>query len=123
MSNATLPADAAFTVFYCELQTWGAHRCKSKVVASNEDDESSNENEVLDANERATRQYSTVIGNLRMATKYLFHVKWQAKAVGERRTGGRADLGDNELGINGNFQGQTIIIPTKGCKCKQFNHV
>lgn len=21
-----------FTVFYCELQTWGPHRCKSKIV-------------------------------------------------------------------------------------------
>lgn len=70
---------------------------------------------MFDANERASRQYSTVIGNLRMATKYLFHVKSQAKAA-ERRTGGRADLGYNELGANGIFQGQTIIIPTKGCE-------
>lgn len=22
----------AYTVYYCELQTWGAHRCKSKVL-------------------------------------------------------------------------------------------
>lgn len=27
-----------FTVFYCELQTWGPHRCKSKILEENEID-------------------------------------------------------------------------------------
>lgn len=26
----------SFTVYYCELQTWGAHRCKSKVLEDRE---------------------------------------------------------------------------------------
>lgn len=50
-----------------------------------------------------------------MATKYLFHVKLQGKP-GEQKASGRADLSDNEIGQNGVFQGETIVIPTKGCK-------
>lgn len=56
-----------------------------------------------------------------MATKYSFHVKQQQKP-GEQKVTGRADLGENELGPNGVFQGQTIIIPTKGCKKLLFNY-
>lgn len=70
---------------------------------------------MLDEAERQSRQYSTVIGNLRMSTKYLFHVKLQGKP-GEQKASGRADLNDNEIGPNGIFQGETIVIPTKGCK-------
>lgn len=62
-----------------------------------------------------------IIKNLRMATKYSFHVKQQQKP-GEQKVTGRADLGENELGPNGVFQGQTIIIPTKGCKKLLFNY-
>lgn len=54
-----------------------------------------------------------IIDNLRMATKYSFHVRAQNK---DQKISGRADLGENELGPNGKFQGQTIVIPTKGCK-------
>lgn len=32
-----LEANRAFTVYYCELQTWGAHRCKSKVLEDTEE--------------------------------------------------------------------------------------
>lgn len=57
-----------------------------------------------------------VIDNLRMSTKYSFHVKPRSIKSGEKRIiSGRADLGENELGPNGVFQGQTIVIPTKGC--------
>lgn len=66
-----------------------------------------------------TRHYSTTIDKLRMATKYLFHVKLQTRDAAptelKRRTSGRADLGINELGANGAFLGQSIVIPTKGC--------
>lgn len=29
----------AFTVFYCELQSWGLHRCKSKNLEDNDVDD------------------------------------------------------------------------------------
>lgn len=29
-----------FSVFYCELQSWGPHRCKSKTLKENEIDDS-----------------------------------------------------------------------------------
>lgn len=102
-------AAPAFTVYYCEMQPWGAHRCKSKAVADNRVDD--------DAEDDArTRQYATTVGKLRMATKYMFHVKLQATTGSERKASGRADLGINEIGANGVFLGQSIVIPTKGCK-------
>lgn len=95
----------AFTVFYCEMQAWGAHRCKSKILQDNEIDGS-----------RQKRQYSMVIDNLRMATKYTFHVKEQ-KAPESRGPSARADFSDeNSLDDQASIRGQTIIIPTKGCK-------
>lgn len=33
-----------------------------------------------------------------------------------RGASGRADLGINEIGPNGVFLGQSIVIPTKGCE-------
>lgn len=62
-----------------------------------------------------------VIDNLRMATKYSFHVKSQNKKRGTQKISGRADLGINELGTNGIFQGQSIIVPTKGCMQFLYN--
>lgn len=112
-NNITVSDGRSFTVYYCELQTWGAHRCKSKIVE---------DNEILDEFERQSRQYSTVIGNLRMATKYLFHVKLHGKP-GEQKASGRADLSDNEIEQNGVFQGETIVIPTKGCKSFQHKNI
>lgn len=44
-------------------------------------------------------------------------MKQQSKP-GEQKVSGRADLGDNDIGPNGVFQGQTIVIPTKGCMCE-----
>lgn len=66
--------------------------------------------------------YAATVGKLRMATKYLFHVKQSTTASAtaaetRRRASGRADLGVNELGPNGIFLGQSIVIPTKGCMC------
>lgn len=53
------------------------------------------------------------IGNLRMATKYSFHVKPYIKKT-EQKSRGR--FGDKEIQTNSIEHGQTIIIPTKGCK-------
>uniref|UniRef100_A0A182PMB8 ZP domain-containing protein n=1 Tax=Anopheles epiroticus TaxID=199890 RepID=A0A182PMB8_9DIPT len=95
----------AFNVFYCELQNWGPHRCRSKIVK----DESGDSGK--------SKQYSLLVKNLRMATKYSFHVKPQTKKS-DQRASGRADEGEQEeqtgATTGGLNQGQTIIIPTKG---------
>lgn len=36
-----LEPNRSFTVYYCELQTWGAHRCKSKILEDRESREGS----------------------------------------------------------------------------------
>lgn len=56
-------------------------------------------------------QYSMEIGNLRMATKYSFHVKPYVKKTEQKSR----SVGDKEIETNSIEQGQTIIIPTKGC--------
>ncbi|XP_037903073.1 uncharacterized protein LOC119646633 [Hermetia illucens] len=91
-----------FTIFYCELQSFGPHRCRSKVVDNNE----------LIQGEK-TKQFSTQIDNLRMATKYSFHIKPQLKHK-LQKISGRADSRDNEVEPESMFSGQTIVIPTKG---------
>uniref|UniRef100_A0A1S4GWI0 Uncharacterized protein n=1 Tax=Anopheles gambiae TaxID=7165 RepID=A0A1S4GWI0_ANOGA len=100
-------APRSFNVFYCELQNWGPHRCRSKIV-KDESGDSGN-----------SKQYSLLVKNLRMATKYSFHVKPQTKKS-DQRASGRADEGGEQEEQNasstaaGHNQGQTIIIPTKG---------
>ncbi|XP_063702790.1 uncharacterized protein LOC134832629 [Culicoides brevitarsis] len=91
----------SFTVYYCELQTWGAHRCKSKVLEDTEEREGN------------TKQYSMMIDHLRMATKYSFHVKASGQNQ-DQKPSARADLNGNILKDDSEIQGQTIIIPTKG---------
>lgn len=48
-SNAPAPA---FTVYYCEMQSWGAHRCKSQAVNT----AAAESNEVDDDDEDAMAQ-------------------------------------------------------------------
>uniref|UniRef100_A0A1B0GIW5 Putative conserved plasma membrane protein n=1 Tax=Lutzomyia longipalpis TaxID=7200 RepID=A0A1B0GIW5_LUTLO len=92
----------AFTVFYCEMQTWGPHRCKSKLFQ---------DNEIASARQR--RQFSMVIDNLRMATKYTFHVREKTNEV--RGPSPRADFSEeNMLDSEAALSEQTVIIPTKG---------
>ncbi|XP_050076787.1 uncharacterized protein LOC126563961 isoform X1 [Anopheles maculipalpis] len=101
---STVRGPRSFNVFYCELQNWGPHRCRSKIVT----DESGDSGK--------SKQYSLLVKNLRMATKYSFHVKPQAKKS-EQRASGRADDGeedDQNAATTAINQGQTIIIPTKG---------
>ncbi|XP_058826346.1 uncharacterized protein LOC131686163 isoform X2 [Topomyia yanbarensis] len=90
----------SFSVHYCELQNWGPHRCRSKILTDNSDDSGS------------SKQYTMTVKNLRMATKYSFHVKPQAKR-GDQRATGRSEHSD-EFDENSINQGQTVIIPTKG---------
>lgn len=56
-----------------------------------------------------------MIDHLRMATKYSFHVKASGQTQ-DQRPSARADLNGNILKDDSEIQGQTIIIPTKGCK-------
>lgn len=64
-------------------------------------------------NENNPKQYSMIIDHLRMATKYSFHVKAQGQ---KDQKASRADLNGNILKDDDEIQGQTIIVPTKGCK-------
>uniref|UniRef100_A0A182QXM5 ZP domain-containing protein n=1 Tax=Anopheles farauti TaxID=69004 RepID=A0A182QXM5_9DIPT len=104
--SSDLRGARSFNVFYCELQNWGPHRCRSKTV-TDESADSAVKN----------KQYTLLVKNLRMATKYSFHVKPQAKkssqhAIGRAGEGAEAD--PNAAANAGFNQGQTIIIPTKG---------
>uniref|UniRef100_A0A182JAS5 Uncharacterized protein n=1 Tax=Anopheles atroparvus TaxID=41427 RepID=A0A182JAS5_ANOAO len=101
LSPAEARTPRSFSVFYCELQNWGPHRCRSKIVT----DEA--------ADTGRSKQYSLLVKNLRMATKYSFHVKPQTKRNDPQRASGRADEGEQGHG-EGNAHGQTIVIPTKG---------
>ena len=59
------------------------------------------------------------IDNLRMATKYSFHIRPQSRQR-IQRIQGRSGSFDNEIENDilggGSLAGHTIIIPTKGCK-------
>uniref|UniRef100_A0A182NE88 ZP domain-containing protein n=1 Tax=Anopheles dirus TaxID=7168 RepID=A0A182NE88_9DIPT len=102
----------SFNVFYCELQNWGPHRCRSKIVTDESADSA-----------HKSKQYTLLVKNLRMATKYSFHVKPQSNK-GDQRMSGQAEQGEkagpNIAATVGTAstaafnQGQTIIIPTKG---------
>lgn len=85
-----------FQVRYCELQSWGAHRCRIQPV-----EDQTNAVEVEDN----SVAFSADIVGLRMATTYSFEVR-PAKPQGERED--RADGDDKNQNI--------IVIPTKGCK-------
>lgn len=85
-----------FQIRYCELQSWGAHRCRTQDVED--------EGNPIDHEDNAIA-YSTNVEGLRMATTYSFEVK-AARKEGERED--RADGDDKNQNI--------IVIPTKGCK-------
>lgn len=60
------------------------------------------------------------VDNLRMATKYSFHIRPMPKHKNMKVTG-RSEIFENEIEgadflSNNVDQGQTIVIPTKGCK-------
>lgn len=67
--------------------------------------------------------FVAAVDNLRMATKYSFHVRPAAQkrlqAGGTRSSNARADFHDENNEIesgSGHLAGQSIVIPTKGCK-------
>lgn len=97
-----VPAPANFQIRYCELQSWGSQRCRTKLV----DDQMNGEGAGMDIDGEDLRVYSTEIVGLRMATTYSFEVKMKSKGTREDR----ADGDDTNQNI--------IVIPTKGFSAK-----
>lgn len=94
----------SFIVHYCELQSWGdLHRCKSKVVDDSEK-----------PSPDGIKSYTLAVKNLRMATKYSFHVKPQVKK--EDSMPQKAARADDLSADNSAEIGASIIVPTKGCE-------
>nr|CAI5863190.1 unnamed protein product [Callosobruchus analis] len=91
-----------FTVRFCELQTWGAQRCRNQSVKQNAIEQNS-----VDKDDDF-KVFSADIKGLRMATTYSFEVKVVKEDKGERED--RAE-GDD---VNQNI----IVIPTKGFSAK-----
>lgn len=107
VSTPLLP-EPAFQVYYCEMQAWGPQRCKSKVLKHDEENH-------IDSDDRSGREFSLVIDNLRMATKYSFQVRQIEGSSGQQKAKAReidGEIPNNDL----EKKGQTIIIPTKGCE-------
>ncbi|XP_065357815.1 uncharacterized protein LOC135951981 [Calliphora vicina] len=119
-SSAEVEPPRSFQVFFCEMQSFGPHRCRSKVVnGSNSLQMLDNTDNDLEVDKiRQVRQYMTQVDNLRMATKYSFHIRSTPKHKNMKVTG-RSEIFDNEIEgeeflSNNVDQGQTIVIPTKG---------
>ncbi|XP_067623633.1 uncharacterized protein [Eurosta solidaginis] len=149
-SSAEVEPPKAFQIFFCELQSFGPHRCRSKLVnqtqqleqngyddndnvgnngsynsnsnGSSITNKNNNHNEIKQMkSSRQIRPYAVQIDNLRMATKYSFHIRPQAKRRNMKITG-RSELFGNEIDDDASTMkkgvpldgGQTIIIPTKG---------
>lgn len=109
----------AFQVYYCEMQSWGPQRCKSKVLSQQQQDEAQlvhNEGNNIDSEDRNGREFSLVIDNLRMATKYSFHVRQLAEGVDVESLKPKARRIDQQISQNDLEKGEMIIIPTKGCE-------
>lgn len=98
--SSSIPKNG-FSVRYCELQTWGAQRCRNQTIKETVDANN------IDGNE-GYKTFAANIKGLRMATTYSFEVKGvKEEAKGERKD--RADGDDKNQNI--------IVIPTKGCEC------
>ncbi|EDV31473.1 uncharacterized protein Dana_GF15375, isoform A [Drosophila ananassae] len=117
----------AFQIFYCEMQNYGPQRCRVKLVngtaAAVSQEESQNEEENQELHDPLSPQiqhFATAVDNLRMATRYSFHIRPAAQrrlqASGTRSSNARSEFHDeNEIESgSGHLPGQSIIIPTKG---------
>ena len=94
----------SFAIYYCELQSLSDHqRCKSKIV----------EDENMVDYKRQFKFYTIMVRNLKMATKYSFHVKPVNKGVEPKITGRAADDPDT---ADSPINGVSIVVPTKGCE-------
>lgn len=106
----------AFQVYFCEMQSWGPQRCKSKVLSGQQQQQV--ENSIAEGEEeertRNGREFSLIIDNLKMATKYSFHVRQLLEDSIVVEPKGRKI--DEKLSKNDLDKGEMIIIPTKGCE-------
>ncbi|KAH8321249.1 hypothetical protein KR059_008488 [Drosophila kikkawai] len=124
------PRALAFQIFYCEMQNYGPQRCRVKLVngtaaeVSLEDKEQQEQDqepkEEHDPLGPQIQHFAAAVDNLRMATRYSFHIRPAAQrrlqASGTRSSNARAEFHDeNEIESgSGHLPGQSIIIPTKG---------
>uniref|UniRef100_A0A6P4EV79 Uncharacterized protein LOC108044492 n=1 Tax=Drosophila rhopaloa TaxID=1041015 RepID=A0A6P4EV79_DRORH len=122
------PRALAFQIFYCEMQNYGPQRCRVKLVngttaAVSQEDLEEKEKEQQDEHDPLGSQvqhFAAAVENLRMATKYSFHIRPAAQrrlqAGGTRSSNARAEFHDeNEIESGtGHLPGQSIVIPTKG---------
>ncbi|KAH8412558.1 hypothetical protein KR009_002988, partial [Drosophila setifemur] len=113
----------AFQIFYCEMQNYGPQRCRVKLVNGTTAEVSHEENANREEHDPLSPQiqhFATAVDNLRMATKYSFHIRPAAQrrlqAGGTRSSNARSEFHDeNEIESgSGHLPGQSIIIPTKG---------
>ncbi|KAH8419455.1 hypothetical protein KR222_002614, partial [Zaprionus bogoriensis] len=120
---AAVQPPKAFQIFYCEMQNFGPQRCRVKLVNGTaarvepEEEEEQEGQEVHTVNTQV-QHFAAAVDNLRMATRYSFHVRpvpaQQQRLRGVSRA--RADFQENEIesAAAGQMAGQSIIIPTKG---------
>ncbi|EDX05609.1 uncharacterized protein LOC6732920 [Drosophila simulans] len=121
------PRDLAFQIFYCEMQNYGPQRCRVKLVngttaevSQEENEKATDQQEEHEPSGSQVHHFAAAVDNLRMATKYSFHVRPAAQkrlqAGGTRSSNARADFHDeNEIESgSGHLAGQSIVIPTKG---------
>ncbi|XP_017082548.2 uncharacterized protein LOC108115553 [Drosophila eugracilis] len=121
------PRALAFQIFYCEMQNYGPQRCRVKLVngttaevPQEETDKEMDQQDEHDPLGSQVHHFAAAVDNLRMATKYSFHIRPAAQkrlqAGGTRSSNARAEFHDeNEIESGaGHLPGQSIVIPTKG---------
>ncbi|XP_052853188.1 uncharacterized protein LOC128262746 [Drosophila gunungcola] len=115
------PRALAFQIFYCEMQNYGPQRCRVKLVNGTTAEKSQeDQEEEHDPLGSQVQHFAAAVDNLRMATKYSFHIRPAAQrrlqAGGTRSSNARAEFHDeNEIESGaGHLPGQSIVIPTKG---------
>ncbi|EDW25456.1 GL26417 [Drosophila persimilis] len=117
MSNEVEPPKA-FQIFYCEMQNYGPQRCRVKLVNGTTAEVAADAEDPIGFQ---VQHFSAAVDNLRMATRYSFHVRpatqRRLQVGGARRSNARAEVHDEneiESAASGHLPGQSIIIPTKG---------
>ncbi|XP_001989305.3 uncharacterized protein LOC6562909 [Drosophila grimshawi] len=119
----------AFQIFYCEIQNYGAQRCRVKLVnataavavATNDLLPTPGDDHV----DTQVQHFAAAVDNLRMATRYSFHIR-PMPSHRQRSSSARSDFRAEENEIEGggesggaaaaaaHLPGQSIVIPTKG---------
>ncbi|XP_046866959.1 uncharacterized protein LOC6643687 [Drosophila willistoni] len=121
LTNLLPPKPKAFQIYYCEIQNYGPQRCRVKLVnASAAEIKEEDQDLLINEESNHIQHFSTAVDNLRMATKYSFHIRpaMSSKRLQTPRSqNGRSEFNEeNEIeSLNSkHLPGQSIIIPTKG---------